>query len=146
MHLNTLRPAAGSKKRPVRVGRGTGCGNGKTCGRGYNGQHSRSGGYQKVGFEGGQMPLQRRLPKYGFKALKALYRTEVKIGVLQGFSEVPITLEALKKANLINQNIRVVKIIAGRETSLSKPLILQGFKVTEQVRKMIEKSGGEVKM
>src|ERR1700686_4543195 len=105
MNLNTLKPAPGSKQAPKRVGRGIGSGLGKTCGRGHKGQHARAGGYHKVGFEGGQMPLQRRIPKFGFTSRKALVKAEIRMHELAKVTADVIDLAALKKANIIQNNI-----------------------------------------
>jgi large subunit ribosomal protein L15 len=142
MYLNTLQPAPGSKKKATRVGRGIGSGIGKTCGRGHKGQHARAGGYKKVGFEGGQMPLQRRLPKFGFKSRKALITTEIRLHELSKVTADKIDLAALKAANLINANTKRVKIIAAGE--LNKAVIISGLKVTSGARQLIEAAGGKV--
>ena len=119
MYLNTIKPAAGSKKAAKRVGRGIGSGSGKTCGRGHKGQHSRSGGFHKVGFEGGQMPLQRRLPKVGFTSRTTKLTAEVRLHELELIKDDKISLEALKNARIIKQYFKYVKIIAtGEITSL----------------------------
>lgn len=144
MQLNTLKPAPGSKKTRMRVGRGTGCGNGKTCGRGMNGQWSRSGGYQKTGFEGGQTPLQRRLPKFGFKSLKALQLAEIKLEQLVDLSDTVVSLDTLKKENIINKNIVYVKIVSSRIDRLAKPLTISGLTVTKRVQQLVESAGGKV--
>ncbi|MES9849128.1 MAG: 50S ribosomal protein L15, partial [Candidatus Thiodiazotropha sp.] len=115
MRLNTLQPAAGSKTARKRVGRGIGSGLGKTCGRGHKGQKSRSGGYHKVGFEGGQMPLQRRLPKVGFTSRVSLAAAEVRLGELAKVDADVIDLDALKKANLVTRSIKRAKIFASGE-------------------------------
>jgi large subunit ribosomal protein L15 len=142
MYLNTLQPAPGSKKQPRRVGRGIGCTKGKTCGRGHKGQHARAGGYHKVGFEGGQMPLQRRVPKYGFKSRKALVTQEVRLHELKKVSEKVINLEALKKANIVNSNVKFVKIIASGE--FNESVTISGIKITAGAKKIIEAAGGKV--
>lgn len=144
MHLNTLSPALGSKKPAIRVGRGIGSGMGKTCGRGHKGQTSRAGGYHKVGFEGGQMPLQRRLPKFGFTSQKSLYRKEIRLSELMQIVAEVIDLEALKKANVIRGNVKNVKVIAAG--SLTKPVILRGIPVTKGARMAIEQAGGKVEV
>lgn len=142
MYLNTLQPAPGSRKKATRVGRGIGSGIGKTCGRGHKGQHSRAGGYHKVGFEGGQMPLQRRLPKFGFKSRKGFVTTEVRLHELAKVKADKIDVEALKAANVIGSKIKYVKIIAAGE--LQKPVTISGIKVTAGARKIIEAAGGKV--
>ena len=111
MQLNTIKPAEGSKKARRRVGRGIGCGFGKTAGRGHKGQKSRSGGYHKVGFEGGQMPLQRRLPKRGFKSPLAKYNAEITLAELQRLGATEVDMLALKQAKLINEMTKNVKVI-----------------------------------
>lgn len=142
MYLNTLQPAVGSKKKATRVGRGIGSGIGKTCGRGHKGQHARAGGYHKVGFEGGQMPIQRRLPKFGFKSRKGLVTAEVRLSELAKMDVEVINLEALKKANVVGASIKFVKVIASGE--LKKPVTLSGVKVTAGAKKIIEAAGGKV--
>src|ERR1700722_15198495 len=112
MQLNTIKPARGSKKPVKRLGRGIGSGLGKTSGKGHKGQHARAGGYHKVGFEGGQMPLQRRVPKFGFTSLNAKYTVELRLHEINEWDETQIDLAALKKANLISSHIRNVKIIS----------------------------------
>ena len=111
MRLNTLKPAAGSKQSPKRVGRGIGSGLGKTCGRGHKGQHSRSGGYHKVGFEGGQMPLQRRLPKFGFRSRVSRFNVELRLAELSKLPEGEVTLTVLKETGLVPHHVKKVKII-----------------------------------
>lgn len=142
MRFNTLKPAEGSKKAPKRVGRGGGSGLGKTCGRGHKGQHARAGGYHKVGFEGGQMPLQRRLPKFGFTSLNARYVAEVRLHELSKLDESQVNIESLKKANLISSNIRYVKVISSGE--IDRAFFLSGLKVTANAKTAIEAAGGKV--
>lgn len=142
MYLNTLQPALGSKQKATRVGRGIGSGIGKTCGRGHKGQHARAGGYHKVGFEGGQMPIQRRLPKYGFKSRKAMLTAEVRLHELTKIDSGIVDLAALKKANIVGVNAKLVKIIASGE--LSKPVTISGIRVTAGAKKLIEAAGGKV--
>ena len=113
MYLNTLQPAPGAKTPAKRLGRGIGSGKGKTCGRGHKGQRARAGGYHKVGFEGGQMPLQRRMPKSGFRSQKALISDEVRLSDLNKVTADIVDLIALKEAGLINANIQYVKINFG---------------------------------
>ena len=141
MRLNTLSPAAGAKHSAKRVGRGGGSGLGKTCGRGHKGQHSRSGGYHKVGFEGGQMPLQRRVPKLGFTSRKSLVRDEVRLHELQNV-DGDVTLASLKAANVIANNIKFVKVIASGE--IKKAVTIKGLKVTKGAKVAIEAAGGKV--
>ncbi|MBA2654479.1 MAG: 50S ribosomal protein L15 [Gammaproteobacteria bacterium] len=142
MYLNTLQPTPGSKKKAVRVGRGIGSGIGKTCGRGHKGQHSRAGGYRKVGFEGGQMPLQRRLPKFGFKSRKSFVTAEVRLHELSKVKVDVVDLAALKEANVINEHIRYVKIIAKGE--FTQKITVSGLRVTAGAKKLIEAAGGKV--
>lgn len=142
MRLDDLKPAAGSRKTAKRVGRGPGSGLGKTCGRGVKGQKSRSGGFTKVGFEGGQMPLQRRLPKRGFNSAKRDLRAEVRLDALNRLAGEPITLEALKKARIISQSAELVKIINTGE--LSAAVTIQGVPTTAGARTAIEAAGGSV--
>lgn len=142
MHLNTLGPAFGSKKSPIRVGRGIGCGMGKTCGRGHKGQTSRAGGYHKVGFEGGQMPLQRRLPKFGFNSRKSLLRAELRLSELMKVNVEIIDLDALIQADLIPVRTKYVKVIASG--SITKSVTLRGISVTQGAKAAIEQAGGKV--
>ena len=143
MRLNNLKPADGAKQARRRVGRGTGSGLGKTCGRGHKGQHSRAGGFHKVGFEGGQMPLQRRLPKVGFTSRTGLYKTEVRLHELAGVSKDNIIdLAALIAANVINRNTRQVKVIASGK--LAEAVTLRGIAVTRGARAAIEAAGGKI--
>lgn len=144
MRLNTLKPANGAKKTAKRVGRGIGSGLGKTCGRGHKGQTSRSGYARKQGFEGGQMPLQRRVPKFGFKSRISAVTGEVRLHELQKVSTDVIDLNALKKANLIGTNMKRARIILSGK--LEKPVTVSAaIKVTAGAKKAIEKLGGEVK-
>ena len=142
MHLNTLGPALGAKKAAIRVGRGIGSGMGKTCGRGHKGQTSRAGGYHKVGFEGGQMPLQRRLPKFGFNSRKSLYREEVRLSELMRVDAEIIDLDALKRANIVPMRTKYVKVIASGV--ITKPVTLRGIPVTKGAKEAIEQAGGKV--
>jgi large subunit ribosomal protein L15 len=142
MHLNTLQPAAGSKKNTKRVGRGIGCGYGKTCGRGHKGQKSRSGGFSKVGFEGGQMPLQRRLPKVGFASRSAKVSAEVRLDEIAKIDADTIDLEALIKANIVPAITQKAKVIDSGE--ITKSVQLKGIKVTPGARKAIEAAGGKI--
>ena len=140
MQLNTIKPAAGSKKARRRVGRGIGSGLGKTAGRGHKGQKSRAGGFHKVGFEGGQMPLQRRLPKRGFKSASAKYNAEVTLGEIDALGIDEIDLIALKQAGLVAEIVSNVKVIKSGE--LSRKLALNGIAATEGARAAIEAAGG----
>lgn len=142
MKLNELSPAAGAKKNRKRAGRGIGSGLGKTAGRGHKGQKSRSGGFHKVGFEGGQMPLQRRLPKRGFASKTARYTDEVRLYDLQAMKVDVIDLEVLKAEGLIGHMIRKVKII--NTGSIERAVTVQGLGVTEGAKAAIEAAGGKV--
>jgi large subunit ribosomal protein L15 len=142
MQLNNLSPAAGSKKSAKRVGRGIGSGWGKTCARGHKGQKSRSGGFHKVGFEGGQMPLQRRLPKVGFNSRMAKSRAEVRLNELANLGVDVIDLQALKAANVVPATTEKAKVIASGEIDMS--VELKGIAVTPGARKAIEAAGGKI--
>lgn len=142
MRLNAIKPAAGGKKPARRAGRGGGSGRGKTAGRGHKGQKSRSGGYHKVGFEGGQMPLQRRLPKTGFRSRLAPITGEVRLERLAKAPEGVIDLAVLKKMNLVSGKIKRVKIIAGG--ALEKAVAVKGLRATRGARAAIEAAGGRV--
>ena len=142
MRLNSLKPTPGAKRTPKRVGRGMGCGSGKTAGRGHKGQKSRSGGLHKVGFEGGQMPLQRRLPKRGFSSRMAKNMAEVRLHELSKCEGDVIDLAALRKAGVINTAIERAKVIASG--SLDRAVTLRGLGVTKGARAAIEKAGGKV--
>ena len=142
MHLNTLQPADGSKKDRKRVGRGIGSGLGKTCGRGHKGQKSRSGGYHKIGFEGGQMPLQRRLPKMGFTSRRSRFVDELRLNELALVNADVIDLDSLKAANLISREVRSVKVFASG--SIDKAVTLKGIRVTKGARAAIEAAGGKI--
>lgn len=142
MNLNTLKPAYGSKTPAKRLGRGIGSGKGKTCGRGHKGQRARAGGFHKVGFEGGQMPLQRRLPKSGFRSRKSLITEEVRLSSLNCMTTDVVDLISLKSHDLINVNTQIVKIIASG--NLMKPLTIKGISVTLGAKKAIEEVGGSV--
>ena len=142
MELNSIKPATGSKHAKRRVGRGIGSGLGKTAGRGHKGQKSRSGGYHKVGFEGGQMPLQRRLPKRGFKSLTLKYNAEVSLADLQALAADEVDLLTLKQAGLVGELAKVVKVIKSGE--LSKKVVLKGIGATAGAKAAIEAAGGSV--
>jgi large subunit ribosomal protein L15 len=142
MELNTIQPAAGAKHAKRRVGRGIGSGLGKTAGRGHKGQKSRSGGFHKVGFEGGQMPLQRRLPKRGFKSQSKPFKAEVRLSDLAKLPVADIDLLALKQAGLISELARVVRVIKAGE--LSKKVTLKGVTATKGAKAAIEAAGGSV--
>ena len=141
MRLNSLKPAEGSKKNGKRVGRGIGSGLGKTCGRGHKGQKSRSGGTVMVGFEGGQMPLQKRLPKIGFSSRVSIVTDQIRLHELNRFDDV-VDMDALKKANLITKNIKRVKVFASGE--ITKAVTLKGIAVTKGARAAIEAAGGKI--
>ena len=140
MQLNTIKPAAGSKTARRRVGRGIGSGFGKTAGRGHKGQKSRAGGYHKVGFEGGQMPLQRRLPKRGFKSQSLKFNGEVNLTDLQRLDQDEVDLVMLKAAGLVGQMIKHVKVINTGE--LSRKVVLKGIAATAGAKAAIEAAGG----
>lgn len=142
MRLNDLKPAAGSKHAAKRVGRGIGSGLGKTAGRGHKGQKSRSGGFHKVGFEGGQMPLQRRLPKRGFKSLQAGRVAEVRLSDLQRLDVSDVDLAILKKAGIVSQLALTAKVILAGE--ISRKVSLVGIAATKGARAAIEAAGGQV--
>ncbi len=142
MQLNTIQPAEGSRHSNKRVGRGIGSGLGKTAGRGHKGQKSRSGGYHKVGFEGGQMPLQRRLPKRGFKSLSAKFKAEVRLSELAAVVGDQVDLLTLKAAGLISDQAQSAKIFASGEVSRS--LTVSGVSVTRRARVAIEAAGGRI--
>jgi large subunit ribosomal protein L15 len=140
MELNNLKPAAGAKHAKRRVGRGIGSGLGKTAGRGHKGQKSRSGGFHKVGFEGGQMPLQRRLPKRGFTSLTKEFVGEVTLASLQALPVDEVDLLALKQAGLVGEMIRTAKIIKTGE--LTRKITVKGLGATKGARAAIEAAGG----
>jgi large subunit ribosomal protein L15 len=142
MELNSIKPAEGAKKARRRVGRGIGSGLGKTAGRGHKGQKSRAGGYHKVGFEGGQMPLQRRLPKRGFKSLLAKYNAEITLAELQRLGVAEVDLLTLKQAKLISEMTRNVKVIKSGELTLK--VALSGISATAGAKAAIEAAGGSV--
>lgn len=142
MRLNTLSPAPGSKPSKKRLGRGIGSGLGKTGGRGHKGQKSRSGGKVRAGFEGGQMPLKQRLPKFGFTSRKSLVAAEVRLGELAKVEGDLISLETLKAANLVTKNIRTVKIVLSGE--IARPVTVKGVGVTKGAKAAIEAVGGKI--
>ena len=142
MELNTIKPAEGSKKARRRVGRGIGSGLGKTAGRGHKGQKSRAGGYHKVGFEGGQMPLQRRLPKVGFRSAVKKTRAEVRLSELNGIDAAVIDLEALKKAGVVDVFAEKAKVVLSGE--LKKAVKLKGIGATKGAAEAISKAGGSI--
>ncbi len=142
MRLNTLKPGKGSKSPSKRVGRGMSSGLGKTSGRGHKGQHARSGGYHKTGFEGGQMPLQRRLPKVGFSSRQARFSAEVRLHELALVKADVVDAEALKKAGVVPARAEKIKVIASGE--IDKAVTLKGISVTPGARAAIEAAGGKI--
>ena len=142
MKLNSISPAEGSKKDRKRVGRGIGSGYGKTAGRGHKGQKARSGGYHKVGFEGGQMPLQRRLPKRGFSSRTARYNAEVRLYQLQVMKADVIDMDLLKSEGIVGHDTKKVKIINTGE--LDRAITVKGLAVTKGAQAAIEAAGGKV--
>ena len=142
MELNSIKPADGSKRDRRRVGRGIGSGLGKTAGRGHKGQKSRSGGYHKVGFEGGQMPMHRRLPKRGFKSQLLKYNAEVTLSALELLGADTVDLLTLKQAGLVGELAKVVKVIKSGE--LKKAVKLNGIGATAGAKAAIEAAGGSV--
>ena len=142
MFLNTLKPAAGSRANAKRRGRGIGSGLGKTGGRGHKGQKSRSGGKPMIGFEGGQMPIQRRLPKVGFTSRLAAVTAEIRLNELNGMNVDVIDLAALKDANLVSKNILRAKVMASGE--ITKAVTLKGIGATKGARAAIEAAGGKI--
>lgn len=144
MRLNTLKPAIGAKKDTKRLGRGIGSGKGKTCGCGHKGQTARSGYSKKIGFEGGQMPLQRRVPKFGFNSLEANTKAEIRLNELQTLSakNKVIDMDVLRKENLIGLNVKSVKVILSGK--LENAVTIKGLKATSGARKAIETVGGKI--
>jgi large subunit ribosomal protein L15 len=142
MRLNTLKPAPGSRRPRLRVGRGASAGQGKTCGRGTKGQRARKGGYHKVGFEGGQMPLQRRMPKVGFRSDIKRSRAEVRLHELAKVDAAVVDLEALLKAGVVPPGTERAKVVLAGE--ISKAVTLKGVAVTKGARAAIEAAGGKI--
>ncbi len=142
MLLNTIKPTTGSKKNAKRVGRGIGSGLGKTCGRGHKGQKSRSGGMPKIGFEGGQMPIQRRLPKIGFTSSKKRLTAQVRLNELENIDVEVITVEALIASNIVPACTKKVKVILSGE--IKSAVKLEGISVTSGAAKSIEAAGGSI--
>lgn len=142
MRLNTLSPAPGARKNAKRVGRGIGSGTGKTAGRGHKGQKSRTGGSVRPGFEGGQMPLQKRLPKYGFSSRIGRTTAQVRVGELNSVDAEIIDLAALKAADLVKDDVARARLFLSGE--LNKPVTVKGLAVTKGAREAIEKAGGKV--
>jgi large subunit ribosomal protein L15 len=144
MHLNSIKPSIGSNPKRKRLGRGIGSTLGKTSGKGHKGQKARSGGYHKVGFEGGQMPLQRRLPKVGFTSLGKQYKAEVRLDELDKVGVSEISLVSLKAANIISSRTKLAAIIDSGV--VSKPFVISGLRVTKGARIKIEAVGGRVEV
>ena len=142
MRLNTLKPADGSRPNGKRVGRGIGSGLGKTCGRGHKGQKSRSGGFHKTGFEGGQMPLQRRLPKVGFRSRKGMVTGEVRLDELAKVSGDRVDMEALYAANVLPRSVKRAKLILSGK--IERAVTVAGLGVTKGARAAIEAAGGKI--
>jgi large subunit ribosomal protein L15 len=142
MRLNDIAPAPGSKSAPKRVGRGIGSGLGKTCGRGHKGQKARAGGFHKVGFEGGQMPLQRRLPKVGFRSRRNLLRDEIRLHELSAVSGDVVDLPALVAARVVKRGTKHVKVVASGK--IERAVTVRGIPVTKGARAAIEAAGGRV--
>ena len=142
LRLNTLSPAPGARKDSKRVGRGIGSGTGKTCGRGHKGQKARSGGSIRPGFEGGQMPLQKRLPKYGFTSRMARTTAQVRLSELNCVEADVIDLDALKRADLVKDDVLRARVFLSGD--ITKAVSLQGIAITKGAREAIEKAGGKV--
>ena len=142
MRINTIKPAPGSKRPRLRVGRGASAGQGKTCGRGVKGQRARKGGYHKVGFEGGQMPLQRRMPKVGFRSAIKATRAEVRLDELAKVDAAVIDLAALKASNVVPMHTEVAKVVLSGE--IKKAVTLRGVGVTKGAKAAIEAAGGRI--
>lgn len=142
MHLNTLHPAPGSKQKSKRLGRGIGSGKGKTCGRGHKGQKARAGGYHKVGFEGGQMPIQRRIPKSGFCSRQSLVREEIYLSDLNKIAGDSVDLSVLIASGIVRSSTKDVKLIASGE--LTRAITVRGITVSAGARKAIEAAKGKI--
>jgi large subunit ribosomal protein L15 len=142
MKLNQICSSINSRKPPKRLGRGIGSGLGKTAGRGHKGQKARSGGYHKVGFEGGQMPIQRRLPKFGFTSRKSLSISEIRLSDLNSITVTPIDIDALKKSGMVRKNTLGVRIVSSG--TLIKAVVIKDLYCTKGARALIESSGGRV--
>ena len=142
MRLNSLSPAPGARRKAKRVGRGIGSGNGKTAGRGHKGQKSRTGGTVRPGFEGGQMPLQKRLPKYGFTSRIARTTAQVRLGDLNAVTAEVVDLEALKGADLVKDNVTRARVFLSGE--ITKAVTVKGLAVTKGAREAIEQAGGKI--
>ena len=144
MRLNDLSPAAGSRRRAKRRGRGVGSGIGKTGGRGHKGQKSRSGGGVRKGFEGGQMPIPRRLPKFGFRSRKSLVTKRVRVGALEGVQEAVVTLLTLQRCGLVGKSVKYVKLFG--DSKLTRAYTVRGMRVSKGARNSIECIGGQVEV
>ena len=142
MRLNTIKPGAGSKRTRLRVGRGASAGQGKTCGRGVKGQRARKGGYHKVGFEGGQMPLQRRLPKIGFRSAMQASRAELTLSDLMRVTGAEVTLAGLIEANLVPESTKLVKIILSGSVTKAYAIKDKSVTATKGARSAVESAGG----
>lgn len=142
MKLNTIKPSKGAKQAKTRVARGIGSGLGKTAGRGHKGQHARKGGFNKLGFEGGQMPIQRRLPKRGFTSPIAALTEEVRLSELNKLKETDIDLAVLKAANVVGANVQTAKVIKSGE--LTRAVSLKGISVTKGAREAVTAAGGTI--
>ena len=142
MRLNSIKPSVGATKNRKRVGRGVGSGTGKTCGRGHKGKKSRAGGFHKVGFEGGQMPLHRRLPKRGFKSMKSLFTQQIRLGDIDRLGISIVNLSELKRCGVVSSLTRNVKIFLSG--SINKPIKVQDIRVSSGVRSAIENAGGSI--
>ncbi len=142
MRLNTIKPGKGARTATKRVGRGIGSGLGKTCGKGHKGQKSRSGGYHKVGFEGGQMPIHRRLPKFGFRSRKAALTAEMRVTTLARLDAALIDIELLRASGLIGPLVKKVKVF--KDGDVEKAITLKGLAITKGARAAIESAGGKV--
>lgn len=144
MYLNTIQPAPGSRKKSRRVGRGIGCTMGKTCGKGHKGQKARAGGFHKVGFEGGQMPLQRRLPKIGFLSRSAKYSAEVRLSELENLNLDSIDLQVLIDNNVVPAFTKKAKVI--KSGDIKRAVMLKGVNVTSGAKMAIEAAGGKIEV
>lgn len=144
MQLNSIKPSEGSKKSPKRVGRGGGSGLGKTCGRGHKGQKARAGGFHKVGFEGGQMPMQRRLPKFGFRSQLKRITEEVRVDELELVEGGVVDMDALRLVGLVRGNMKRAKVFGVGQ--LTRAITVKGLAVTKGARRAIEAAGGKVEI
>ena len=142
MRLNTLKPAPGARRARLRVGRGASAGQGKTCGRGTKGQRARKGGYHKVGFEGGQMPIQRRMPKVGFRSAMKRLHAEVRLDELLKLEGTVVDIESLRKARVISADAQTAKVVLSGE--IKKAYTLKGVAATKGARAAIEAAGGKI--